>query len=236
MINKEIIDLLESIYIFLENVSSQKTSNEELIRLGWFPNNITLRHRKLDSESIDDFMIRCLTGHDYEQIKSEYFYKSYPHRSEIYIEAFKLYEEERYLAAIPLFLAQIDGIITEFGLSGMFLGDNKLKNNSSPEKLKFFEYLKFYIHSNKSLIEYHQNIIEERSELSISKGTTQISSPNEIGQLNRHGILHGNKDFLDYGSRINTLKVISLTLFIMNTIEGLKREKARSHQTSETKQ
>lgn len=227
MINKEIIDFLESIYFFLKNVSSQKTLNEELIRLGWFPNNITLRHRKLDSESIDDFMIRCLNKHYYNDIKTDYFYNSHPHRRKIYEEAFKLYEEERYLAAIPLFLSQIDGIISENGLSGMFIGDKKLKNEFKPEKLKFFEYLKFHIHSHsgKSLIKYHENIIELGSELSISKGTTQIPNPNEIGQLNRHGILHGNKDFLDYDSQINTLKVISLTLFIMNAIEKLKIEK-----------
>lgn len=149
MINKEIIDFLESIYIFLENVSSQKKLNEKLIRLGWFPSNITLRHRKLDSESIDDFMIRCLTGHYYEQIKSEYFYKSYPHRSEIYIEAFKLYEEERYLAAIPLLLTQIDEIISEYGIAGMFNGKKELKKNAKVEELTFFEYLKLYTHSNK---------------------------------------------------------------------------------------
>lgn len=225
MINKEIIDFLESSYIFLKNVSSQKKLNEELIRLGWFPNNITLRHRKLDSESIDDFMIRCLTGRFYNHMKSEYIYLLYPKRKTIYQEAFKLYEEERYLAAIPLLLAQIDGIISEYGIAGMFNGKKELKNNAKVEELKFFEYLKLYTHSNKSLIEYHQNIIEERSEFSISKNTNKISDPHKIGQLNRHGILHGNKDFLDYGSRINTLKVISLTLFIMNTIEGLKIEK-----------
>lgn len=180
-------------------------------------------------------MIRCLTGSFYNRIKSEYIYPLYPKRNEIYEEAFKLYEEERYLAAIPLFLAQIDGIISEFGLAGMFVGEKKLRNNSSPEKLIFFEYLKFYIRSNKSLIEYYKKIIVLGGNLSIciSKGTTQISDPNEVGQLNQHGILHGNEDFLNYGSRINTLKVISLTLFIMNTIEGLKIEKTQSHLKNE---
>ena len=117
----------------------------------------------------------------------------------------------------------------------MFVGEKKLRNNSSPEKLIFFEYLKFYIRSNKSLIEYYKKIIVLGGNLSIciSKGTTQISDPNEVGQLNQHGILHGNEDFLNYGSRINTLKVISLTLFIMNTIEGLKIEKTQSHLKNE---
>ncbi|QQN38540.1 hypothetical protein [Acinetobacter sp. CS-2] len=226
MINKEISSFLKSISIFIENASSQKKLNEELVQQGWYPNTITIRHKKFVNESIDDFMIRCLTEHYYEDIKSEYFYNSYPHRRKIYEEAFKLYEEQRYLAAIPLFLSQIDGIISESGLSGMFLGDNKLNNNSKPEKLKFFEYLKFHIHSHsgKSLIKYNENIIELGGELSISKGTSQIQNPDEIEHLNRHGILHGNKKFLDYGTQINTLKVISLTLFIMNAIEKLKIE------------
>ena len=226
MINKEINFFLEGVYLFLENASSQKILNEKLVKQGWYPNNITLRHKKLVHESIDDFMIRCLTGDYYEDIKTEYFYNSYPHRREIYQEAFTLYEETRYLASIPLFLSQIDGIISEYGLSGMFLGDNKLNNSSKPEKLKFFEYLNFHIHSysGNSLIKYHENIIELRSDLSISNGTSKISNSNVIGQLNRHGILHGNRNFLDYGTQLNTLKIISLTLFIMNTIEKLKLE------------
>lgn len=226
MINKEIDDFKNISHAFLEHISLQKKLNEELINKGWYPNTIIFRHKNFKHESIDDFMIRCLTGNYYEQIKKEYFYGTYPHRRKIYEEAFNLYEEQRYLAAIPLFLSQIDGIISEYGLSGMFLGENKLKHNSNPENLKFFEYLNFHnqLYLGKSLINYHKNIIDCRCDFSISKGTTQILDPNEIGQLNRHGILHGNKDFLDYGSQINTLKVISLTLFIMNAIAKLKIE------------
>ena len=226
MINKEIDSILKNISIFLKNISSQRELNEELIQQGWFPNTIILRHQKLGNESIDDFMIRCLTGSFYERIKSEYIYPLYPHRQEIYKEAFRLYEEQRYLAAIPLFLSQIDGIIAESGLSGMFDGKSELIKNAKPEELKFFEYLNHYIQtSNKdSLIMYNQNIIEKRKNLTISKKTKYLLNPNEIGQLNRHGILHGNKDFLNYGSQINTLKVISLTLFIINALEIMKSE------------
>lgn len=226
MINKEINGFFKISCSFLEHISSHEKLNDELIKQGWYPNTIVFRHKKFIHESIDNFMIRCLMGDYYEQIKTEYFYDPYPHRRKIYEEAFKLYEEERYLAAIPLFLSQIDGIISESGLSGMFIGNKKLKNDSKPEGLIFFEYLNFHnqSYSGKSLINYHQNIIDRRCKFSISKGTTQISNPNEIGQLNRHGILHGNIDYLDYGSQINTLKVISLTLFIMNAIQKLKIE------------
>lgn len=226
MIKKEIINFLKFSGSILEHTSVQEKLNEELIKQCWYPNTIVFRHKKHTHESIDDFMIRCLTGDYYQQIKTEYFYGSYPHRMKIYEEAFNLYEEERYLAAIPLFLSQIDGIISEFGLSGMFDGKNELIKNVKPKELKFFEYLNHHnqSRSGRSLISYHKNIIDYRCEFSISKGTTKISNPDEIGQLNRHGILHGNKKFLNYDSQINTLKVISLTLFIMNAIQKLKIE------------
>ena len=226
MINRNIFNLLEILEAFSKHQSAHRILNKELVKNGWYPNSIVFRHTKYTYESIDDFMMRCLMGDYYEQIKTEYFYNSYPHRRKIYEEAFKLFEEERYLAAIPLFLSQLDGIISENGLSGIFQGNKNLNNDPKPENLIFFEYLNYHNQSyaGKSLIKYHQNIIDHRCELSISKGTSQISNPDEIGHLNRHGILHGHKNYLNYGCKINTLKVISLTLFIINTITVMKIE------------
>lgn len=222
---------VENLAIFLENALSQKNLNIQLIYQGWFPSTITLRYKKNSTESIDEFMIRCLTGRYYEQIKADYFYKSYPHRYAIYKEAFTLYEEGRYLASIPLFINQLDGIIMEYGSAGIFLGKNKIENNVKKEQLKFFEYLKLHAStaSSISLIKYYENIFHLGSSLSISKGTTQILNPNDIDHLNRHGIIHGQKDFLNYGTKINTLKVISLTLFIINNIQRLKLANSKSY-------
>ena len=37
---------------------------------------------------------------------------------------------------------------------------------------------------------------------------------NPINKLNRHGILHGHVEFLEYADRKNCLKIISLILFV----------------------
>ena len=45
---------------------------------------------------------------------------------------------------------------------------------------------------------------------------TQKTKPDENNFLNRHGIMHGNKEYLAYGTRPNALRSINLLLFLIN--------------------
>lgn len=221
-------DLFEMLGTFVSNLSQQKKLNTELVRAGWYPSSITARHKKDSDETIDDFMVRCLTGRFYDQIKDEYIPEHYPERNEIFLEAFKLFEEERYLACIPLMLSQIDGILTDKGLAGFFIGENyngKLKNQKN---LRYLEFLKYEVSKDANnmlrVVNYYKDIFEFAAEHPINKGTSKAVNPSDIGFLNRHGILHGRSEFLKYGTKNNFLKILSLIIFITTTYEFIKLE------------
>lgn len=204
--------------------------NPKIIENGWFPSSITFRHKLQEGETIDNFMERCISGDYYHQIKQDYILKKYPNRQIIFQEAFELHEKGRYIASIPLFLTQIDGIIMESGLKGFFLGRNAIQKGITKDDLKYLEYLKCYLvdsgHTNPSdqvrvfFLSFYSAVIEKASELDVSNGTTKIDA-RSVGFFNRHGILHGNSDYLEYGSKTNALKVISLLIFVIQTLDIL---------------
>lgn len=207
--------------------------NPLIVKNGWYPNSITLRHRLEKGETIDSFMVRCLSGDYYIQIKNDYILNKYINRKEIFTEAFTLFEDERYIACIPLFLSQIDGIIMESGLKGFFQGEIKLKENRTKEDLKYIEYLKKYatdsenenieILVKKLFLSFYEGAYNQGGNLSISRESSQIQA-NEIGFFNRHGILHGNANYLEYGTKINALKTISLLLFVIQTLDIVNQD------------
>lgn len=237
--------MLDAINIWLEGVKKivlQLTNqvlyhknflNPLLIEKGWFPSSITLIHKLEDNESIDNFMLRCIEGKYYDQIKNDLILKRYPHRKLVFTEAFNLFEEERYIACIPLFLSQIDGIIIESGLKGFFQGQVKIKGGHTAQDLKYIEYLKMYQNRSDNFgsedalrvffLSFYASVIEKAGELSIAKESSKIDAISE-GFFNRHGILHGNKDYLNYGTKINALKAISLLLFVIQTLDIVHHE------------
>lgn len=207
--------------------------NPLLISSGWYPNTVTFRHKLRESETIDSFMERCILGKYYNQFKYDYIIKKYSNRKDIFEEAFNLFESERYIACIPLFLSQIDGIIIESGLKGFFLGDVKIKENRTKEDLKYIEYLNKYSKDDengnlevlvkKILLSFYECAYTKGGSLSISRESSQIKAQ-EIGFFNRHGILHGNSDYLQYGTKINAIKAISLLLFVIQTLDILNHD------------
>ena len=206
--------------------------NPLIVKNGWYPNSITLRHKLIEGETIDSFMERCLCGDYYTQIKNDYILNKYSNRREIFTEAFNLFEDERYIACIPLLLSQVDGIIMESGLKGFFLGKNKIKENQTKE-LKYIEYLKKYatdfengnveILVKQFFLSFYEGAYNEGGSLSISRESSQVEA-NEIGFFNRHGILHGDSNYLEYGTKINALKAISLLVFVIQTLDIINQD------------
>lgn len=203
---------------------SQKKMYIEMSKFGWFPSYITFTTPVIEGETADVYMERCLTE-NYDDIRS-FISESYPNRKHILDEAFNLFEEDRYTAAIPLFISQLDGLSAEYGLSPYF-ANTKI---SKPEKIKLtddqlLKLEKFPIYLKKSLenrllghnqiiISFYEEVIRNACDSFISKNTNSIDTDNPINILNRHGILHGHKNFLNYGNKINCLKIISLILFV----------------------
>ncbi|WP_336034733.1 hypothetical protein [Acinetobacter bereziniae] len=216
----------EIIQKFYSYSQDQKKMYIEMSQYGWFPSYLTFKTPAYEGETVDSYMERCLIDNldDVKQLIIE----SYPHRMHIFEEAFKLFDEERYIAAIPLFLSQLDGLSVEYGLSPFFtntknsVSKSEIKGLSDEEKLKldkFPIYLKKALENkllgeNQELISYYQEVIVNASTSFIGENTKNLDMNNSINKLNRHGILHGHVDFLEYADKRNCLKVISLILFV----------------------
>ncbi len=148
----------------------QKKMYIEMSKFGWFPSYITFKTPVLEGETADNYMERCLTE-NYEDIKS-IILESYPNRKYILDEAFNLFEENRYIAAIPLFISQLDGLSAEYGLSPYFTNTNLSKSqrrNLSEDQLfkleKFPIYLKEALKNellgqSQEIISYYEEVIE----------------------------------------------------------------------------
>lgn len=209
--------------------------NPKIIENGWFPSSITIRHKHELNETIDEFMEKCITGEYYDQIKYDLIMDRYPNRKEIFQEAFRLFEDENYIACIPLLLSQVDGIIMDSGLKGFFLGHTKIKKGLTKDDLKYLEYLKIYMVESGHVqpedkvrawvLSLYSSVIDSANKLSISKESSQIDAKN-VGYFNRHAILHGNIDYINYGTKINALKSISLLIFIIQTLDIINKNKS----------
>ena len=222
----EFKDFENKIYseVKLHNEKRRKDLMRDMSAKGWFPSPVIFWKKIKDNEDIDSYMERCLTG-EIRKI-TQTFYSRHPNRKIILEEAFKLFGEERYIAAIPLFISQIDGLSEDKNHAPFFSNDPKVDvrklNDGDPRKFTAVHFPKFLGHVlNNSVeevdpkqIEYYADVIANAASTFIADRTPKVDITNEIKILNRNGIMHGHKDFLSYGTRINALKVISLLLFV----------------------
>jgi hypothetical protein len=131
-----------------------------------------------------------------------------PTRAHIFKEAFKAHRREQYDLSIPVFLAQADGIAKDFSGHNFFL-----KSDKKPKTA-------IYVEKQKS------DTLSFAFLAPLTKSTTISASERERNSdedyLNRHMILHGESK--DYGSKINSLKVISLVNYISMALSSINGE------------
>lgn len=224
-------DVSEGLGLLMLSHQQNQAMHDELIKRGWFYYSGMIWKIKKETETIDEYMERCILE-NYDRIKEGYCYEPYPHRKIILEEAFKLFEEERYIACIPLFLSQIDGISQDAKTAGFFSGKNQLSKNTPLSEKRFTYSVGDQVSEGESkdiLNYFYSKFLAENSEnLHISQKTTFIAikaRPKDIDYLNRHGIMHGHIDYLEYGTRLNALKVITALLFVINIDYELKTQK-----------
>jgi len=127
----------------------------------------------------------------------------YPERADILCVAFDLHRAENYIASIPLMLTQVDGICAQH-LS----------------KTYFFSKTKRFQTSVKDLIEQSGDDLTGAFLSAFLLHTPLLATIDEATKAgksngpNRHGILHGSVDHLDYGSKVNGYKAFSLLCFV----------------------
>lgn len=169
---------------------------------GWYPNGETtaIIERITDAgpEAIDAFMIKHLRE-DWKSIKESILH-SQEERSEILDCAFALHEEGRYIASVPLFISQAEGIIADnLGLS-IFMNKKEKEEKISKKCSDLDDLDSIFI----SLIGMNTQL---------HAGSRENDPEKKRKSPNRNGILHGSRKHLDYGTEINSLKALSLLAF-----------------------
>lgn len=199
-----------------EVVSQKHTLQDQLFDNGWYPITYVSRVEKDPNQSINEYMERLILD-KYDQIK-EYCLTLCPLRLDFLKVAFDLFENGNFVACIPLFLAQTDGIARDYGSKGMFSGRNQkfipYINHFANQDIKRATFFKL-MHSNKFIGP------KSYDELPISKHTEK-TSPEENSSMNRHGILHGHIEYNGYANKLNALRAICFLLYTINLGEDIK--------------
>ena len=186
--------------LFLEYKEESSLAWQQASDYGWFPNSQTSsefkKYIKHGQVAFDEYMMNDLRPRT--DIIHEELIQKYSERRHIFDVAFSLHNSENYIGAMPLFLAQIDGICAQE--IGRFLFNN---HDVRIEKIKA--------------------VIEEipEKEIPLAPLIKNTLFGANIRQTkfkncapNRNGILHGSRKHLDYGTELNSLKCISLLSYI----------------------
>lgn len=177
---------------------------------GWYPNWYTFSYYpESPISSMDELMERHLEE-NWDDITAEIL-KHCSKRKHILENAFELHKKGNYVASIPLFFAQADGICSEVLKSFLFTGnETQEKLNELIEKGEIEANMFTDIFLEPFKLKNHHN-----SGISKSSLAAKSKAPN------RNGILHGHRKHLDYGTKINSLKAFSLLSFIVYTVKDV---------------
>jgi hypothetical protein len=128
----------------------------------------------------------------------KYIIDKFPHREHIIRSAFKAHAGGEYNLSIPVFLSQTDGICKEVFDGYLFMKDNKKPCTAL--------YLK------KIAADAYKAAIFSPLAVTTSIGASERERADDFTGLNRHMVLHGES--LDYGTKTNSLKSLSLLNYV----------------------
>ncbi|NQU32089.1 MAG: hypothetical protein HQ521_02545 [Bacteroidetes bacterium] len=187
-----------------------------LADLGWFisldltPGETKTICNYLDEsniEALNQFLIKDVDN-NLEAIKIRAI-NDFPKRKEIFEAIFQAHLNKNYSLSIPVLLSQIDGICFEtLNVSFYSKTNKKPKTKIRLESLTFDEILDIYLTPMKNSI-------------SISSNKNDIDY--QIGNFNRHEIVHGIST--NYGTEINSYKAFSLLNYIIDMSKEIKSHK-----------
>jgi hypothetical protein len=145
---------------------------------------------EIETALVDFFEERCA---DIEKGIAE----RYPERVAVLKAAFNAHKNGQYSLSIPVFLAQADGI------SNQLMGKHYFRHS---ERKDIARYVNEIVDASYEAVLLAP--LREKSHFPISRP----GNGKNVQHLNRHAILHG--DFIDYGTRENSLKAISFLNYI----------------------
>lgn len=191
---------------YLERIKNWQSDNmvmvADLVDNGWYPTPYSF-YSKYEGGDVDLFMSTEINK-QWDRLVAKII-RAYPERAHILNVAFKLHRDGNYIAAIPLFYSQADGICCQCYKSFLFCkGDleSTLCEYNTDSMMEMF------------LLPFG---LKNHHAAGISSAKSNRKSPN------RNGILHGHRKHLNYGTEINSLKVFSLLSFIVMSTSLVKK-------------
>jgi len=199
----------------------EKSRVFEMLQNGWYPSWATSSFFPDEdvSKTYDEFMIQRIDENFDDIVKRILILCE--NRSVILKNAFELYKAENYIACIPLFLIQADGISDEE--YGYFFSESNKGKGKAP-KLICDKYKKIDENNYKHFSDLFFNLVLEIYEMhkeqkaqdrQITSRIQKNTDDNKKNGPNRSGILHGDRNHLDYGTKINACKAFSFLAFVV---------------------
>ncbi|MDC8757849.1 hypothetical protein [Janthinobacterium fluminis] len=166
-------------------------------------------------EEVDAFMDNYFGAH-LDHIEQE-LTAAFPLRAKIICAAFSAHRNGQFELSVPVLLTQVDGICAELtGLSPFRRKDKRPTTAAYVESLQnaFLEAL---------LVPFSENLPISSSE---------HERPPHFASLNRHMVLHGES--VDYATKRNSLKAISLLNYTVQYLLISKEESSRQRASAST--
>lgn len=186
-------------------------SLRRLVQLGWYlpfhVNEATMNSLadKIASggvSSADSYIVEIIDQGSVAEVQK--LTERFPTRSKIILAAFDAHRKGEYYLSIPVFFAQVEGICTEIVGSRFF----SLKKGRPATTDWASEYEQG---------DYVSLLLRPLLEVGEARRIQEKGKPSGV---NRHDVLHG--DSLDYGTKVNSYKALSLLIYVGVTIYELK--------------
>ncbi len=185
---------------FEKSARKRAETSIELAKWGWYPTpyaKVGGNLRKLQQQNdINTFFMKrnreCLDEN------KQYCLQHAKERTGVLEAAFRLHHAGEYYGAIPIFLAQAEGVFNEEFKRSIF--NNKSRSYEKINEIRKFDEGVFFDAFLSSTFVKNQ----------IGADKSICSDAQKQRGPNRNGIMHGDVRHVDYGSEINSLKSISL--------------------------
>ncbi|UBQ37718.1 hypothetical protein LCH18_16515 [Acinetobacter johnsonii] len=218
-------DLMSFVEVMKRTDKNLNASSNISIETGWFGAWITaFSPHEVDENNIDAHMIVYLER-DWDQWKID-LVAEHPSRKHILEEAFRLHEEERYIASIPLFFSQADGICQD-RLNGIsYFSASRGEQKAYEKIIEIYQKIEGdNINRVKFLLDPFRAEQNHSTKTIISRNSKRVSESEKFP--NRHGILHGDPNHLNYGTKVNSLKAYSFLLYIDFILSEIQEQQAK---------
>jgi len=213
----EFIEELGKLIVGLASVPQNiRDFSESSAAIGWFftTESFMGNMKKAFDESqekLDSYMIEEI-NYNYSKLL-----QNHEKRKHILSVAFDLHEQNNWIACIPLFLSQTEGIFSE-NVGSLLFSEHEQRKEKLQERFKdkAGEYMPYLYTPFESKTQF-------------SAGISSASENKKKNGPNRNGILHGSRKHLDYGTKINSYKCISLLSYVSMVFTFLELENLDTH-------